>query len=72
MFPLVAGSLLVWAIAAKAVFDGKVVFRFDWMPVWTRAEQPKAFWRFVTLMIVAGLLLLAFAYLTRNVPPRQG
>jgi len=71
MIPAAAAALLLWTIAAKAFLDGRVEFRQDWMPIWTRADQPKAFWRFITLMIVMGLLAIAFAYLTRNLPPRH-
>jgi H+/Cl- antiporter ClcA len=68
MFVPVAVALLMWVLAAKALLDGKIVWRFGW--TWTRDDQPKAFWRFVILLMFGGLAVLILAYFLRDVPHR--
>ena len=70
IFIPIAMSLLAWAIAAKVLLDGKIEWRFDWMPTVTRTDQPKAFWRSVIFLIALGVFIIAVAYLLRGVPPK--
>jgi H+/Cl- antiporter ClcA len=65
----IAGALLVWALAIKAVLDDKVVWRSG--ATWRREDDPRRFWRFVIFLVVAGFVLVAFVVLTRNVPAKH-